>query len=152
MICQDHGCPCIADRLETGDLLAPLHRQPVGRCQECGIDTSRLPVPLLAKLAPLTQVLAKAGYYDVAMLSVELAMVFEDSWDLRLARAYLCVVLGEMEEAQRIYRKVISHLGEVPRAELDRLAELASSHGDEEDIAELCHELRHYSARHHPLV
>ena len=96
----------------------------------------------------MTQALAKAGYYDVAMLSVELALVFEDSWDLRLARAYLCVVLGEMEEAQRTYRKVISHLGQMPRAELDRLAELSSSHAEEEDITELYQELRRHSTYH----
>ncbi len=146
LICRDHGCPCVADRLEAGQLFAPLHRQPAGACETCGEDNSCLPVPLLAKLAPMTQALAKAGYFDVAMLCVELALVFEDSWDLRLARAYLCVVLGEMEEAQRIYRKVVGHLGQVPRAELDRLAELSSSHADEEDIAELYLELKRYSA------
>jgi hypothetical protein len=148
LICREHGCPCIANRLEAGQLFAPLHRQPAGQCAACGSDNSHLPVPLLAKLAPLTQALAKAGYYDVAMLSVELALVFEDSWDLRLARAYLCVVLGEMEEAQRIYRKVVGHLGQLPRAELDRLAQLSSSHADEEDIAELYQQLRRYSAYH----
>jgi hypothetical protein len=152
LICRDHGCPCISQRLEAGDLLAPLHQQPAGCCAQCGQEGASLPssaqLPLLAKLAPLTQALAKTGYYDVAMLSVELALVFEESWDLSLARAYLCVVLGEMQEAQRIYRMVVRHLGALPRQELDRLAQLASSHDGEEDIQELYEELCQFSAYH----
>lgn len=136
-ICRDAGCPCIADRLHAGQIYAPIHRHDNGDCAHEGVSTKRLPLNMLAKLAPLAQAMARAGYYDVAMLCVELAMVFEDTWDLKLARAYLCVLLGEMDEAGRIYSRVVEHLGAIPKSELDRLAQLASEHGDEEDILEL---------------
>ena len=51
-------------------------------------------VHLLAKLAPLTALLAAHGHHDLALFTAELARTLEPTMDLNLARALAYVALG----------------------------------------------------------
>jgi hypothetical protein len=90
-------------------------------------------------------VLLEAGYYDIALATVQIAVALEPTLDLALTRAYLHVVLGDMGDASRIYRDVLQRIGTIPPDELSRLAELSRTHAQEEDIAELVDQLRTYA-------
>ncbi|MCH7471825.1 hypothetical protein IIA79_02605 [bacterium] len=103
-------------------------------------------LPLLAVLAPLTNALARTGYYDVALSAGELANECEPTDDLLLTRAYLLVALGEIEDACLIYREVLRRLGRIPVEEVGRLADLATSHASENDILALYREVKRHSA------
>jgi hypothetical protein len=137
----DAGCLCLAQRLG-------LQEGGTAACGCCSPEASgqRPSVHVLAKLAPLTRLLADQGHYDLALLTVEAALSLEPTIDLDLARAYLFVVLGDMQDAQQIYARIIRRLGAIPRSELSRLMELARQHSSEDDIAELIGHLQSFAA------
>jgi hypothetical protein len=139
-LCRDLGCQCLAERFAC-------HSNHCSAAYACGPDmeTRRPMIHLMAKLAPLTRVLLEAGYYDIALATVQIAVALEPTLDLALTRAYLHVVLGDMADASRIYRDVLRRIGTIPPDELERLAQLSRSHAQEEDIAELVDQLRTYA-------
>lgn len=141
-VCADVGCTCLAERFDTSWSNSGSPGSKV--CPACAMrDTNVLP-HLLAKLVPLIEVLHKAGYHDLALLTTELALQIEPTIDLRYNYAYLALVLGETESAVKIYRDIVEKRGSIPKAEIDRLLELAASHSSEDDIAEVCRELHTY--------
>jgi len=125
------GCPCLTQKL-LGIRRGALD----GSCPLKPEDTSRPSLLLTVKLAPLTRALADAGYYDYALMCVEVAMSMEPTWDLDLAKAYLLLVLGDTEEACEIYRRAVRSWGGIPDGEIRRLARLAHDHA-EEDIVDI---------------
>lgn len=125
------GCPCLSRKL--------LGIRQGGENNGCALgpeDTGRPSLLLTVRLAPLTRALADAGYYDYALMCVELAMSMEPTWDLDLAKAYLLLVLGDTEEACEIYRRAVKSWGRIPDVEIRRLAQLASNH-HEDDIVDI---------------
>jgi tetratricopeptide (TPR) repeat protein len=145
-ICAEVGCTCLAERFNSAMLAS--ESKDVGVCPACMGQTSRVLPHYLAKLVPLIEVLHKAGYHDLALLTTELALQIEPTIDLRFNYAYLALVLGETEEAVEIYRNIVNSRGSIPAAEINRLLELAATHAAEEDIAEVCRELHsHISPR-----
>lgn len=56
---------------------------------------------------------------------------------MELTRAFLLLALGDTDEARRIYIEVATKHGGIPKRAVERLAELAATHSEEEDIAEL---------------
>jgi tetratricopeptide (TPR) repeat protein len=136
------GCPCLSQKLlgirQGGeDSACPLQPE----------DTSRPSLLLTVKLAPLTRALADAGYYDYALMCVELAMSMEPTWDLDLAKAYLLLILGDTEEACEIYRRAVKSWGRIPDVEIRRLAQLASNH-HEDDIVDIYHQVVRLQGKH----
>jgi len=141
-LCREFGCHCLAERFSCKGA------QCCGTANGCSAtvgERQRPTIHLMAKLAPLTRVLLDAGYYDIALATVQIALALEPTLDLALARAYLHVVLGDMGDASRIYRDVLQRIGTIPPDELNRLAELSRTHAQEEDIAELVDQLRTYA-------
>ena len=141
-VCDDVGCACLAERYSFVSAQPAAGEQ--APCPSCGEPGCMPHFHLLAKLAPLTRALGRAGYYDLAMFTVELALACEATLDLRLARAYLAVVLGETEQASQIYHDVLKTRGRLPREVLEQLAELTVSHASEEDILSLYDQLAPY--------
>jgi len=141
-ICAEVGCTCLAERFNSTWINAK--PSDVGVCPACMGQASTVLPHLLAKLVPLIEVLHKAGYHDLALLTTELALQIEPTIDLRFNYAYLALMLGETEEAVDIYRSIVQSRGSIPAAEINRLIELAATHSAEEDIAEVCRELHAY--------
>jgi tetratricopeptide (TPR) repeat protein len=140
-LCREIGCHCLAERFSCNSTACCASAQ---GCSNAAAQ-QRPMIHLMAKLAPLTRVLLEAGYYDIALATVQIALALEPTLDLALARAYLHVVLGDMADASRIYRDVLQRIGTIPQDELQRLAELSRTHAQEEDIAELVDQLRAYA-------
>jgi hypothetical protein len=141
--CAEVGCVCLAQRLSPRQRSCEMLRQ-MGTGSLQVRETTAL--DLLPRLTQLAGALAQAGYYDTALECATMARYCEPILELDLARAYLHVVLGETEQARRIYGAILARHGSIPRGALQRLAELAQTHGEEDDIAELRDELASHAA------
>lgn len=142
-LCREVGCQCLAERFAASFEQCSENSCTCGAFREGG---RRPLIHLLAKLAPLTRTLLQLGYYDLALTTVEMAVSLEPTLDLDLARAYLHVVLGDTADASRIYSEVLARIGTIPPGELARLVQLAQTHAQEEDIAELVAQLKRFCA------
>jgi hypothetical protein len=137
--CAEVGCACLARRIsqhldELGTVFCPAAGSAQGEQGRSALD-------LLPILSPLSSALATAGYYDTALECANVAHNFEPVLDMELTRAFLLLVLGDTQEARRIYVEVVNRHGGIPQRAVERLAELAATHSEEEDIAELHAEL-----------
>jgi hypothetical protein len=133
--CADAGCACLARRISHN-----LDRLGTAFCPAAGVargEQGRSTLDLLPLLSPLSSALAMAGYYDTALECADVARNCEPVLDMELTRAFLLLVLGDTDEARRIYVDVVNKHGGIPQAAVERLAELAATHSEEEDIAEL---------------
>jgi hypothetical protein len=145
-VCAEVGCTCLAERFDAGWIRPDTTDAKV--CPVCALRNTFVRPHMLAKLVPLIEVLHKAGYHDLALLTTELALQIEPTMDLRYNYAYLALVLGETETAVKIYRDIVAKRGSIPAVEIERLIALAASHATEDDIAEVCRELNsHFSQR-----
>jgi len=142
-VCAEVGCTCLAERFDARWTSPDSEDSRV--CPICANRDANVRPDMLAKLVPLIEVLHKSGYHDLALLTTELALQIEPTIDLRYNYAYLALVLGETETAVKIYRDIVEKRGSIPKAEIDRLLELAASHSSEDDIAEVCRELHAHS-------
>lgn len=137
--CEEVGCACLAQRIsqrfeQLGQVVCSsrrnMHDGPA--------------VDLMPLLTPLTGALSNAGYYDTALECANLAQHCEPVLDLELTRAFLHLVLGDTEDACRIYHEAVRRHGGIPERAVQRVAELMASHAEEEDIAEVYAELSTY--------
>lgn len=142
-VCRDVGCLCLAERFSRPQgACGADHQDP---CPICGTESCKTLPHMLVKLAPLTHALDQAGYHYLALLTAELAFACEPTLDLQLTGAYLRLLLGDNEDATRIYQQVLRQRGAIPAAEIERLAQLVAAHHAEEDISELYRELSRYA-------
>ena len=141
-VCAEIGCQCLAERFDVG--MQDLEQQ---TCPVCGQKACKALPHMLAKLAPLVRALDAAGYHDLALMSAKIALNYEPTLDLHLDYAYLSLVLGENKEAVRTYAGILRNYGSLNSATLERVEEMSRRHCSEEDIAELCRELRNYVRR-----
>lgn len=138
--CAEVGCACLARRIspqidDLGNLYCPARPQ---------LGNDRPTLDLLPLLTPLSGALSQAGYYDTALECANMARHCEPVLDVELTRAFLHLVLGDTSEACEIYSAVVlQHGGISPRA-VERIAQLAAEHAEEEDIAELHAQLRKF--------
>lgn len=141
--CAEVGCVCLAQRLSPRQRSCELLRQMGTGCLQVREAAA---LDLLPRLTQLAAALAQAGYYDTALECATMARYCEPILELDLARAYLHLVLGETPQARRIYRAVLARHGSIPPGAVQRLAELARTHAEEDDIAELHFELASHAA------
>jgi len=145
-VCREVGCPCLADRFSPP--VAACGAVGDEPCQTCGKRGCKALPHKLAKLAPLVDALDRAGYHFLALMTAQLALACEPTQDLELSSAYLQLLLGDNEEAARIYQRVLRRQGAIPAVELERLRRLVAAHQAEDDISELYNELSRYAPRH----
>jgi hypothetical protein len=139
-LCDKAGCSCLAQRFASRPLAEGDACNCTATIQEPG---QRAPlVHLLAKLAPLTSLLAAHGHHDLALFTAELARALEPTMDLNLARALAYVALGETDAAARIYSGIVHKIGFIPAHDMQQLAELAAAHSSEDDISALYRALK----------
>jgi hypothetical protein len=137
--CEEVGCICLARRIsQRFEQLG----QAVCSTKQAPLDSPA--VDMLSMLSPLSGALSSAGYYDTALECANLAQHCEPVLDLELTRAFLHLVLGDTEDASRIYHEAARRHGGIPERAVARVAELMATHSDEEDIAELYAELTTY--------
>jgi hypothetical protein len=138
--CAECGCTCLARRINPA-----LNERSNAFCPaRPDAGTQRPALDLLPLLTPLSGALSKAGYYDTALECANMAKHCEPVLDVELTRAFLLLVLGDTEEAREIYTTVVRQHGGIPQRAVERVAELAQQHSEEEDIAELLEQLRHF--------
>jgi len=142
-VLSEVGCICLAEKF-GGLKIAGTPGQADGGA--CSASNRRSSLLLLAKMAPLARALAASGYYDYALRCIEIAMIMEPTWDLKLARAYLLIALGDSDQACEVYKAAIRSWGNLPAQEIDLLNRFADVHCEEEDVKELILELKKYVA------
>jgi hypothetical protein len=138
--CAETGCTCLARRIspefdEHDNAFCPA--RPASASERPALD-------LIPLLTPLSGALSKAGYYDTALECANVAQHCEPVLDVELTRAFLLLVLGDTDEAREIYTAVVRQHGGIPQRAVERIAELARLHAEEEDIAELHEQLSRF--------
>ncbi len=137
--CEEVGCICLANRIAQR-----FEQIDQAVCASQQVKREGPTVDFMPMLSPLSGALSNAGYYDTALECANLAQHCEPVLDLELTRAFLHLVLGDTEDACRIYQETVRRHGGIPERAVQRVAELMATHSEEEDIAEVYAELTTY--------
>ncbi len=135
-VMHEHGCWCLAEKFKA---LAANWAEQDG-CSSDNIDFVHGSKPQ-CYIFPLTTALSTTEYYDHALSCAQVASQVETTRELVYLRAFLYLVLGDTDEACRLYQHAAQKWGNISPAELEQIRGLVHQHICEDDISEIYEEL-----------